>query len=304
MADAVVAERLTKTYGFRPVVDGLNLRVPEGCCYGLLGPNGAGKSTTLKMLMGLIAPDAGRSSLLGEESQRLSPATLARCAYLAENHPLYRWMSIRQMTAFARSFYPRFDDSLVAAIYDHFGLGWGQRIGRLSNGQRAQVSLALAVATDPELLILDDPTLGLDPLVRRDFLESLVQIIAKPGRTILFSSHILSDVERVVDRIGILVDGSLRVDRPLDELKERLRRVVLSFGNLPVPKTPTWPELVSAQRVDDRLELVVDGWSERVHAAALVLAPATLQVVEMDLDEIFVAYVGGSRAPLPAFGEA
>ncbi|MBI5832252.1 MAG: ABC transporter ATP-binding protein [Armatimonadetes bacterium] len=302
MGDVVLAEGLTKRYGGRAVVDGLELCVPEGCCYGLLGPNGAGKSTALKMLMGLICPDAGRSSLFGEDSQRLSPPTLARTAYLAENHPLYRWMTIRQMTSFARSFYPRWNDELVGAIYDHFGLNWGQRIGRLSNGQRAQVSLALAVATEPELLILDDPTLGLDPLVRRDFLESLVQIIAQPGRTIIFSSHILGDVERVVDRIGILVDGSLRVDRPLDDLKERLRRVILTFG-APPPKTPNWPELVSAHRGEDRLELVVDGWDESVHAAALVLAPATLQVVEMDLEEIFVAYVGGSRSALPAFGE-
>ena len=162
MSDAIVTQRLTKYYGRQRVVDTLDLRVPGGSVYGLLGRNGAGKSTTIKMLLGLVHPDRGRIQLLGEDAATLSPATRARIAYLAEGHPLYRWMTIGQAVRFARAFYPRWNGPLVEQILDHFGLSPKKRIRHLSRGQRAQVALALAVAPDPELLILDDPTIGLD----------------------------------------------------------------------------------------------------------------------------------------------
>ncbi len=136
----------------------------------------------------------------------------------------------------------------MAQILDHFGLSRRAKIRRLSNGQRAQVSLALAVAADPELLVLDDPTLGLDTVVRRDFLESMIQIIQRRGRTILLSSHILGDVERVADRIGIIVDGVLRVDCPTEHFKQSVRKVVLEFDREP-PPLPGLPGLVGSWQV-------------------------------------------------------
>lgn len=166
MPDAIVTHRLSKAYGGRRVVDDLSLRVSEGAVYALLGRNGAGKSTTLKMLAGMVQPDRGRIELLGEEIATLRPATRGRIAYLAEGHPLYGWMTIREAVAFTRSFYPDADPDLLEQVLDHFGLPPRAKIGRLSKGQRAQVSLALGVAPDPELLILDDPTLGLDTTVR------------------------------------------------------------------------------------------------------------------------------------------
>src|SRR3954467_10522723 len=138
-------------------------------------------------------------------------------------------MTIDDAVKFTRAFYPKWNDTLVDQVLDHFELRRRQKFRRLSRGQQAQVSLALAVAPDPELLVLDDPTLGLDTVVRRDFLESLIQIIQRQGRTILISSHILADVERVADRIGILIDGVLRVDCPTDYFKMSLRKLVLEF---------------------------------------------------------------------------
>jgi ABC-2 type transport system ATP-binding protein len=226
MEDAIRTERLTKYYGGRKVVDGLDLRVPRGAVYGLLGRNGAGKSTTLKMLAGLVHPDHGRAELLGEDVRALAPATRARIAYLAEGHPLYASMTVREAVAFTASFYPGADRALLAQVLDHFGLPPAAKVGRLSRGQRAQLSLALAIAPDPELLILDDPTLGLDTNVRRDFLESMILIIQRRGRTILFSSHVLGDVERVADRVGVLVDGVLRADCPAEHFKRSVRKVV------------------------------------------------------------------------------
>ena len=143
MADAITTERLTKHYGGQRVVNSLDLRIPQGSVYGLLGRNGAGKSTTIRMLMGMVRPDSGSATLLGENIESLSNATRARIAYLAEGHPLYGWMTIDEAVKFTRSFYPRWNDTLVDQILDHFELRRKQKFRRLSKGQQAQVSLAL-----------------------------------------------------------------------------------------------------------------------------------------------------------------
>jgi ABC-2 type transport system ATP-binding protein len=188
----------------------------------------------------------------------------------------------------------------VDQILDHFELSPKAKLRRLSNGQRAQVSLALAVAADPELLILDDPTIGLDTVVRRDFLESLIQIIQRRGRTILFSSHILSDVERVADRIGVIVDGVLRVDCPTDHFKETLRKVVLEFDRDP-PPFPAAPGIVSDRQVGHKRELIIVGYSDEHRRTAESLGPLAIDVIELNLEDAFIEYTRGPRRGLPVF---
>jgi ABC-2 type transport system ATP-binding protein len=306
MADVIVTHRLTKFYGEHCVVDSLDLRIAPGTVYGLLGRNGAGKSTTIKMLLGMVHPSYGRAELLGEDALQLRPETRARIAYLAEGHPLYRWMTIGQAVNFTRAFYERFrwNQPLLEQILDHFELSPKRRIRKLSRGQQAQVALALAVATDPELLILDDPTLGLDTVVRRDFLESLIQIIQRRGRTILFSSHILSDVERVADRIGIICDGVLRVDCPTDHFKDLLRKVVLaidgSHGDGP-PDLAGCPGVVSHRMVGGHLELVVVGLGDEHHAWFASRRFREVETVEFNLEDAFIEYTRGPRRSLPVF---
>jgi ABC-2 type transport system ATP-binding protein len=300
MSDAILTQRLTKYYGRRAVVHALDLRVPRGSVYGFLGRNGAGKSTTIKMLTGMVHPDYGKAFLLGEDVARLAPATRSRIAYLAEGHPLYRWMTVDEMARFARAFYPTWNDALLAQILDHFRLPRRGKIRRLSNGQRAQLSLALAVAPDPELLILDDPTLGLDTVVRREFLESLIQVIQRQGRTILFSSHILGDVERVADRIGILVDGVLRVDCPTDVFKESVRKIVLEFNRTP-PDFPGCRGLVSSRAEGVMLELVVVGFGEEQRQVCESLEPRAIDVLELNLEDAFIEFTRGPRRALPVF---
>jgi ABC-2 type transport system ATP-binding protein len=305
MPDVIVTHRLTKYYDRRPAVNGLELRVPQGSVYGLLGRNGAGKSTAIKMLLGMVHADIGTAEVLGEDSLRLRPETRSRIAYLAEGHPLYRWMKVGEAVRFARAFYPTWNQTLLDQILDHFELSPKAKIRRLSNGQRAQVSLALAVAAEPELLILDDPTLGLDTVVRRDFLESLIQIIQRRGRTILFSSHILGDVERVADRIGILVDGVLRVDCPTDHFKGSIRKLVLEFSGLP-PRFPECAGLVSHRQVGRKLEAVVVGYGDEHRRLAESLSPRSIEVIDFNLEDAFVEYTRGPRRSLPIFvgGEA
>ena len=336
MPDVIVTHRLTKYYDAQCVVDGLNLRVAQGTVYGLLGRNGAGKSTTIKMLLGMVHPSYGRAEVLGEDAAQLRPETRAKIAYLAEGHPLYRWMTVGQAVRFNRGFYDndRWNQRLLEQILDHFELSPKRKIRRLSRGQQAQVALALAVATDPEVLILDDPTLGLDTVVRRDFLESLIQIIQRRGRTILFSSHILGDVERVADRIGILDDGVLRVDCPTDQFKDSVRKVVLEcvgreaegggreagdessdHGPRSTPHGPRptvhdspldfsdCPGLVSHRMVGRHLELVVVGFGDAHRQWFEAHGLREMEVVDFNLEDAFIEYTRGPRRSLPIFAQ-
>lgn len=294
MIDPIVTKRLTKYYGGRAVVRDLQLHVPQGTVYGLLGRNGAGKSTAIKMLVGMVRPDYGSASLLGHDVAKLPDELRSRIAYLAEGHPLYTRMTIEQAIAFTRPFYATWNQDLLERILDEFLLSRRARIGRLSKGQRAQVSLALALAPDPELLIMDDPTLGLDTNVRRDFLESMIQLIQRQGRSILLSSHILSDVERIADRVGVMVDGVLRVDCPTEQFKQAVRKVLVEFRGSP-PELPPIEGLIGQYQRGSRRELIIVGFGERQRAALETLEPHKLEVVDLNLEDAFIEYTRRPR---------
>ena len=231
MNDIVIkTEGLTKYFGRKPALDHLTVSIPRGCICGFLGRNGAGKTTAIKLLLGLLQPTVGSSAVLGQDSTALSPETRARIGYVTEGHHLFRWMSIAALENFQRAFFPdQWEGGFFAEMIDYFDLSPKQKIKHLSNGQRAQVSLALTLAPNPEVLIMDDPTLGLDPAIRRQFLEGMIQLIMKQGRTVLFSSHILADVERVCDRLLVLDRGVLRADCTLEQFRQSIRRVRVSF---------------------------------------------------------------------------
>jgi len=296
--DAIIAEGLTKWYGKKPVVRQVNLRIPEGTVYALLGRNGAGKSTLVKMLTGMVKPDLGSSQLLGEDSRNLSAQIKTRIAYMAENHPLFDSWTVGGIVNWVRGFHPKWDGPMVERILDHFELSRKARIGRLSRGQRAQVALTLALGPDPDLFILDDPTLGLDPGVRRDFIESMVQMISRRGRTILFSTHILADVERTADRIGVLVDGELRVNCPIDHFRDQVRKIIVEFDRDP-PEVGEVSGLVGDWKVGNRRELVFAGYGEPQKRAVEALEPRRVSTVELSLEDAFIEYTRGKRKPLP-----
>ncbi len=297
---AITARGLTKYYQGRPVVHSLDLHIPTGCVYGFLGRNGAGKSTAIKMLTGMVRADFGAATLLDDDAADLSPETRQRVAYIAEGHPLYMSMTIHRLERFMRDFYPTWNADQFARIIDHFALSRRRLIRKLSLGERAGVSLALAIAPDPELLILDDPTLGLDTAVRREFIESMIQFIQRPGRTVMFSSHQLGDVERVADRIGIIVNGVLRVDCPTDHFKTSICKLILLFESTPRP-FPKMLGVMSEVVKGLRVELVIADYSDAHQNAAQSLDPASIEVVEMNLEDAFVEYTRGPRETLPIF---
>ncbi|MCA9091897.1 MAG: ABC transporter ATP-binding protein [Planctomycetaceae bacterium] len=297
---AIETRKLTKHYGRQCVVNQLNLRVPTGGVYGLLGRNGAGKSTSIKMLMGLVRPDYGTAVMLGEDVSELKPETRGRIAYLAEGHPLYPWMTVKQCVDFCSPFYPKWNGRMVEQVLDHFALSSKKKVKHLSRGQRGQLALTLAVAPDPDLLILDDPTLGLDPTVRRDFLDSIVQIIQRPGRTILFSSHILPDVERVADRIGVMLDGVLRVDCPTEVFKASVVKVVCEFEGT-VPQMPTPAGLLQKRQLGKKVELAFVRYGDEQRKELERLQPKKIEEVSLSLEDAFIEYTREARRPLNLF---
>jgi ABC-2 type transport system ATP-binding protein len=285
------AENLTKYFGTKCALDHLNLSIPKGCICGLLGRNGAGKTTAIRMLLGFLKPTAGSSSLLDCDSQALTPAIRQRVGYVTEGHRLYRYMTIKQLRSFQRSFFPGcWDDGLFNDMVDYFELSQKSKVKHLSNGQRAQVSLALAMAPNPELIIMDDPTQGLDAAIRRQFLEGMIHLIQSQGRTILFSSHILSDVERVADRIVVIDKGVVRADCTLEQFQNNIHKVIFKFAAR-LPDMDNLPGLLHKRQNKNQLEAVVVGISqEEIKQWAEQKGADAAHFVEMNLEDKFIEY--------------
>lgn len=199
----------------------------RGTIFGLLGENGAGKTTTIRMLLGLLSASRGSVRVLGLDPYQDPVSLKRRVGYVPEDLSLYGWMRVDEMVRFTASFYPSWDGSRVKDLIQRFSLPEDRKVRHLSRGMRAKLSLALCLAPHPELVILDDATSGLDPPVRREFLESLIDLVQGEDKTVLLSSHYVEEVERVCDEIGILVGGRLRASAPMDELKARFKRVRL-----------------------------------------------------------------------------
>ncbi len=282
---------LTKYYGSTLAVDHLDLKIPQGCICGFVGRNGAGKTTAIKLMLGLLKPTAGSSRLLGCDSQQLEPAIRQRIGYVTEGHRLFRWMSISELEKFQRSFFPKqWDDKFFADMIEYFNLPIKKKIKHLSNGERAQVSLALALAPNPELLIMDDPTLGLDAAIRRQFLEGMIELIMRQGRTVLFSSHILGDVERVSDRIVVIDEGVLRANCSLEEFRTAVKKVILSFTDSP-PAEVDIEGLLHCRRTEKELELILVGTAdEQIEKWADVNKAEKYQIVKMNLEDQFIEF--------------
>jgi len=298
MNDIVLeTEGLTKYYGKTLALDHLNLRIRRGCIYGLLGRNGTGKTTAIKLLLGLLKPTSGSSRVLGCDSQELSPQIRQRIGYVTEGHHLYRWMQIGRLEKFHRAFFPgQWDGKGFDDMLDYFELSKKQKIKSLSNGQRAQVSLALTLASRPELLIMDDPTLVLDTAIRRQFLEGMIQMIQRQGRTILFSSHILSDVERVAERIAVLDKGVLRADCTLEEFQTKIRKVMFTFDNS-VPVEVEIAGLVHSRQSENQVELTLAGTSdEQIDAWAKKVGASSHKFAEMNLEDQFIEFTGSAKS--------
>jgi ABC-2 type transport system ATP-binding protein len=215
---AVVTEALGRRYGSKWALQDCSLAIPAGAVTALVGPNGAGKSTLLHLAIGLIEPTTGDVLVLGHSARREAHRVLPLIGFVAQDHPLYRSFRLGELLTFGRKLNPRWDDDLAHTRLADLGIPLRQKVGTLSGGQQAQVALTLALAKRPEVLLLDEPVASLDPLARRDFLASLMESVAETGSTVVLSSHIVSELERLCDHIVILAEGGVRLAGPIEQI--------------------------------------------------------------------------------------
>ena len=284
-------ENVSKRFRSTVALDRVSLDVPRGSLCALLGANGAGKSTALRILLGLLEPDAGSASILGMNSQTDGLAIRRRVGYVSDRPALYDWMTVDEIGWFASGFYPVGYLDEYRRCLQALGVDGRPKIRTLSKGSRSKVALALTLAHRPDVLILDEPTSGLDPLIRREFLESLVDVAAQ-DRTVLVSTHQVSDVERVADRVAILMRGQLVCVESLDSLKASLREVVLSGTDevTSIPGQVLSSRSMERQRVLLVRNLDVDALDERLPEGLHA------EVREPDLEEILLALLREDRS--------
>jgi ABC-2 type transport system ATP-binding protein len=290
---AIQTRHLTRYFGAKRVVHDLNLSVPRGSIFGFLGRNGSGKTTSLRMILGLLRPTWGSSTVLGHDSQQLPAEIRARIGYLAEGHPVYGWMRVNDAHAFQARFYPKWNHELFHTVLEFFRVDPKTRARNLSRGERAGLCLAMALAPEPDLLVLDDPAIGLDPVARRSLLESMVYATRKADRTIIFSSHLLADIERMADHIAVLDYSILRAQCSLDTFRSCVQQFVLKFDAKP-PDLPAIRGLIQRTSRANQLRLTLVNVTEETRAILNELGASRMDEVPINLEDAFVSYLGGS----------
>ena len=292
--NVITTNALTKYFRKKCVLDEVSFTIPKGSVTAILGRNGSGKTTTLRILLGLLEPTRGASTILGHDSQHIPPEARAKIGYLAEGHPVIPWMSVAQLAAFQQSFFPKWNQSIFNAVIDHFALDPKSKSGSLSRGQRAGLALALTLSPEPELLILDDPSLGLDPVARRALLESILYITRNPNRTVLVSSHLLEDIERVADHLIILDRSILRAACPIEEFRNRIVHYQLLFESTPPPLPPI-PGLLNTVRMNNTLRLTIANPAPDLEPILRALNPHQLTKEPLNFDEAITAYMSDRK---------
>jgi ABC-2 type transport system ATP-binding protein len=294
--EAVVAiEGLSRRFGRTVALDALSLEIPRGVVFGLVGENGSGKTTLIKHVLGLLRAQTGTVRVFGLDPVRDPVGVLSRVGYLSEDRDLPDWMRIGELFLYLRAFYPAWDDAYAGSLRAQFELDPDARIKALSQGQRARVALLAALAYRPELLVLDEPSTGLDPVVRRDILGAIVRTIADEGRTVFFSSHLLDEVERVSDHVAMIDRGRIVLCDTLDAIKGSHRRIILRFDEPPA-RPPAFAGSLTCEGDGHEWTAVCRATAEEVGGAASRLGARVVEEHTPTLDEIFVARVGSRKA--------
>jgi ABC-2 type transport system ATP-binding protein len=282
---------LTRRFGTKIALDEVSLTVPRGLVYGLVGANGAGKTTLIKHVLGLLKAQDGVVRVFGRDPVADPVGVLSQVGYLSEENDLPGWMRVEELLRYTQAFYPRWDPAYAEGLRRAFELDPAAKIKNLSKGQRARAGLVIALAYRPELLVLDEPSSGLDPIVRRDILGAIIRAIAEEGRTVLFSSHLLHEVEQVADRVAMLHQGRMVFSAALDEIKETHRCLTLRFAEAQV-RPPALAGVLAWDGAGYEWTAVCNGRLGDLRAAAEGCGARVVQERVPSLDEIFVATVG------------
>ncbi|TWU28780.1 ABC transporter ATP-binding protein [Novipirellula artificiosorum] len=296
MSDSTIhVDRVTKSFGSQSVLQDVSLSVPAGQTLALLGRNGAGKTTTIRVLLGLIPADSGAVRLGGIDPSVDPLKVRGQVGYLAEDQTMYGWMTPTELIRFLVPFYPTWDTQRAEDCIRRFDIPRHTRIGRLSKGQAVKLGLALATAHRPAIVILDDPSMGLDPIARKEFNRDLVEHLQSSGATVLYSSHLLDEVESVADAVAILDQGRIVRVGETESVRTEVKRILVPLTSIAGTSRPDG--LLDVRRYDDRLALVCDdaeAYIERLSAQSI-----PFDVVDLSLDEIFEAFVIGRTTDWP-----
>jgi ABC-2 type transport system ATP-binding protein len=299
MSDSVIhISDLTRRFGGRTALASVSLSMRRGAVYGLVGANGAGKTTLIKHVLGLLRAESGSVRVFGLDPVADPVAVLSRIGYLSEENDLPGWMRVDELIRYSRAFYPGWDDAYAEELLQAFALDPTAKIKNISKGQKARAGLLIALAYRPELLVLDEPSSGLDPIVRRDILGAVIRTIADEGRTVLFSSHLLEEVEQVADHVTMIHQGAIALSAPLDEIKDSHRTLTVRFSESQLAP-PALSGVLCWDGGGQDWTAVYCGGSGELQAALAARGARIVAERVPSLDEIFVAHVGLPAAATP-----
>jgi len=294
--NAIKMDRVVKSFGHEQVLQDVSLSIPAGQTLALLGRNGAGKSTTIRILLGLIPADSGTVCFGGFDPSWNSTKVLSQVGYLAEDQTMYPWMTPIELCRFLAPFYPTWDMALAHDYLGRFEIPKQTKICKLSKGQSVKLGLGLALAHRPAIVILDDPAMGLDPIARKEFNRDLVEHLQVSGATVLYSSHLLDEVEAVADAVAILDGGRIVRTGSTESIRDEVKQILLPMEYAIANQKPDG--LLDVRRFDDRLAIVTDKADETIHK--LSAESIEFDVVDLCLDEIFAAFVIGRTQGWPS----
>jgi len=296
MSEPVVhVAEVTRRFGATTALDTVTVSVPRGTVYGLVGANGAGKTTLIKHVMGLLRAESGSVRVFGLDPVAEPVGVLSRIGYLSEENDLPGWMRVDELVRYSRALYPGWDDAYAEELRQAFALDPAARIKTLSKGQKARAGLLVALAHRPELLVLDEPSSGLDPIVRRDILGAVIRTIAHEGRTVLFSSHLLDEVEQVADHVTMINRGRVALSAPLDDMKQAHRFLSVRFDP-PRRRPPVFDGVLRWDGGGQDWTAICGDRSAELQSAIAASGGRIVAERAPSLDELFVAHVGVSAA--------
>lgn len=300
MPDAIKIRGLDWKPGRSFALQSLDLTVPQGAVYGFLGPNGSGKTSTIRLLMGMAKPQGGSIRVLGRDVPGDLPAILGQTGYVPERPHVFPGLTVSEAIRFHRSFFPDWDDLWAAQMRKDFRLDGGRRIGKLSKGETGKLLILLALAQRPRLLVLDEPTDGLDPVVRRDVMSAVLDFVSETGASVFISSHLVHELERFCDWVGIIDDGAMVTELPMQSFKEEIKR--LRVVKAPAELEAELPFQLLGRRPSDGVAAgetwVVRGWEPQMETFFEGFGASIKDVSHLDLEEGFVELLSAARPDL------
>lgn len=287
---AIEAHDLAKTYpGGIVAVNDLDLNIPPGTVYGLIGKNGCGKTTTFRLLLGLIRPDKGTGRVLGADLRSAPPSMRQRIAYVSQSHQLHDWMTLNDLCRYVSHFYDKWDHGYAISLAKRFDLDLHRPVGLLSGGQKQKAAMVVAFAARPEVLLLDEPAAGFDPIARREFIDEIVDVLSTvQGCTILFSTHIISDLERIAQDIGIMDRGRIVMSTRLDELQATIKRVQVIFDATTSPNGFKIPGALRYESSGPVIDAIVKLESDHQLNEIRQIPGVRVNIFPLGLEDIFI----------------